>query len=127
MTDYQPREVTDAQIEEAVGAVFGRRPSLAERAELAAFREAGFTVEQAVRGVQMLASGHYFGFADAATSLSAFHHTPLVSSQGIREAGERLEAHEKALSEAHSAGDGSPAVDEIDRAVAAVFGRGVES
>lgn len=34
------------------------------------FRAAGFDVEQARRGVKMLESGLYFGFADVATSLA---------------------------------------------------------
>ena len=124
--DQGPREVSEAEIESAVGSVFGRGLSVGEQAELAAFREAGFTAEQAERGVQMLASGTYFGFADAATSLAAFHHPPRVSSRGIQEAGERLEAQQKALREASTEKDDDPtAVQEIDRAVAAVFGRQV--
>ncbi|MEE3128460.1 MAG: hypothetical protein VX494_14730 [Actinomycetota bacterium] len=105
--DQEPREVSEAL-------------------ELAAFREAGFSAEQAQRGVQMLASGHYFGFADAATSLATFEHTPMVSASGIREAGERLEVTQKAVQESSPKSAEESALQEIDWAVSQAFGRPVQ-
>lgn len=129
--DQEPREVSEADIDAAVGALFGRsRSPVSRAAALEAFRVAGFGADVAERGADMMESGRFFGFEDVASTLSLSPSTwagrQMVTPERIREAGKRLEAQQTALQEASTAKSADePAVQEIDRAVAGLFGRQV--
>ena len=91
----EPREVSEADLDAAVARLFGRHDQVSQVALDSACREAGFDEEQSRRGVQMVESGAYFDFIDAATSLRvSFGAGPLagrVCEASIAEAAKRLE------------------------------------
>lgn len=92
-----PVSEEESAVEQAVAEAFGRQEPWSDGALIrAAFVEAGFSEEQAGRGLAMLESGRYAGFEDAATSLMMFAGTgggrPAagVTAERIRESGQRL-------------------------------------
>ncbi len=58
------------EIDRAVARAFGRHDEAADPRMVTAFREAGFSEEQARRGAALMESGRYFGFEDVAITLS---------------------------------------------------------
>lgn len=91
------RTVTEAEVNRAVANAFGRGALTATLDATQAFREAGFSDGLAARGKQMLESGKYLGFVDAATSLAAFHSSPRVTRANIEEAARGYERTTKAV------------------------------
>lgn len=99
MTGDQSTDRTEVDISRAVAEAFGRAPAQPTVDATQAFREAGFSEDLAERGTRMLESGKYLGFTDAATSLAAFHSSPLVTRANIEEAAGRYERLSKAVQE----------------------------
>lgn len=98
MTD--DTEVSETRIDRAVASAFGRAEDAADPALETLFREAGFSDELAQKGAQLMESGLYFGFEDAASSLIAFggHDAgnkpiaPRVCAASIAEAAKKVPA-----------------------------------
>ncbi len=57
------------EMDRAVAAAFGRQDAAADPRMIAAFREAGFSEDQANEGARLMESGLYFGFADVANTI----------------------------------------------------------
>lgn len=93
--DQEPREVSEADMDAALNALFGRAAPAGLRGDrLAAFREAGFDEDLAEHGARLLESGRFFGFEDVATTLSLSPSTwagrQMVTPERIRAAAQRL-------------------------------------
>jgi hypothetical protein len=67
-------QVSEAEIDEAVGRAFRRSPfGRVQASSVELFRRAGFCDEDAQKGGRLLESGRYMGFADVATSMGVFN------------------------------------------------------